>query len=146
MDEATVSAANAPTPAELVGSVPVDSDRQTHANALQKDPVAKLRHLANSVRTSQLKQEEFKEIIASINRKRALAAKEAQHRQTERLEAQLRAVERGATTNCEPEGTVELDSGIFVPMKDLVPLRDSLIRWLSTLSMVDRGLDLEEVS
>ena len=143
MDESEISAA--PATANVVELIPVDPTSQTHVNALEKDPVAKLRHISNSIRTSQLKRSEFKRVIANLNRKRELNAKEARRRQAERLEAQRRAVERGVVTNCEPLGTVELDGGIFVLMKDLVPLRDSLIRWLSTLNMIDRGLYLKEV-
>ena len=105
---------------------------QTIAQALKDDPVAKLRNLSNAIRTSQLQRHNFKLTVQNLNRQKEMVANEAAHCET-------------GCPGANPQATVRLPCGVFVLIKDLIPLHDSLIRWISTLEMTNRGLDLREV-
>jgi hypothetical protein len=48
---------------------PLNPSTQTPAQALQRDPVAIVRNIANTIRSSQLRRQEFKEIITTGNRR-----------------------------------------------------------------------------
>ncbi|KAF8509475.1 hypothetical protein JB92DRAFT_2730090 [Gautieria morchelliformis] len=54
---------------DLTEHDPVNPSSQTPTQALQRDPVAITRNIANTIRSSQLRREEFREIVTTGNRR-----------------------------------------------------------------------------
>jgi hypothetical protein len=52
---------------EVNAEEPINPVAQTAVQALQRDPIAIIRNVTNTIRSSQLRREEFKEIIAHGN-------------------------------------------------------------------------------